>query len=188
MNEEIQQKEKIRVFAILIFVAGIIVAIASAAKMPGAGAKYPSTVPVFVVGLLVSIIAIIIWHKSENFITKNVLALKMEDAEANPTIILKTTLAPIIALNEKISGLSEKEICDEVDRIIEDFINPFVEKRKAFMDIHGLEKAADILLTLAYGERMLNRVWSAASDHHIPEATNVMKEVVASYESAVKKL
>ena len=49
-------------------------------------------------------------------------------------------------------------------------------------------KGAEILLDVAYGERMLNRVWSAASDGHHQEALNSISESLVNYKKAAGKL
>ena len=43
---------------------------------------------------------------------------------------------------------------------------------------HGVGK--EILVTAAYAERMLNRVWSAAADGHGPEASASLVEAVGA--------
>jgi hypothetical protein len=43
-----------------------------------------------------------------------------------------------------------------------------------------------VILNLAFGERQLNRVWSACSDHHRPEAMKSLTESLMNYEKALK--
>ena len=41
-------------------------------------------------------------------------------------------------------------------------------------------------MTVAYGERMLNRTWSAAADEHLPEARAVLPDAVDALEEAAR--
>ena len=79
-------------------------------------------------------------------------------------------------LDQKFMSLSLKQVQDEVDKILDNFIIPFADVRKEIVNILGMSKGSNILITVAYGERMLNRVWSAASDGHLQEAQNVFPE------------
>ena len=51
-----------------------------------------------------------------------------------------------------------------------------------------MEKGAEILVTLAFGERMMNRVWSAAADGHLPEATASLNESTDAFIEAAALL
>ena len=50
-----------------------------------------------------------------------------------------------------------------------------------------MDEGAQILVTMAYGERMLNRAWSASADGHIQEARGCIPEALAAFEEAYAK-
>jgi hypothetical protein len=52
----------------------------------------------------------------------------------------------------------------------------------------GMAKGAEILVTVAHGERILNRVWSAASDDHLPEAVKCYDEAFSALQEAKELL
>jgi hypothetical protein len=56
--------------------------------------------------------------------------------------------------------------------------------RRKIIDRLGMSKGSEILVVVAYGERMLNRVWSAASDGHLPEARSSYPEARAAFHQA----
>ena len=185
MNQSIKN---MRMFGIFLFFVGGIIAISSAAKMPVEGSKYPDTLVFFFVAIIFAIIGNIIWHKTER---KKVLAELEEhknDEFSNPILLLRQTIPAIEKLEAEIESLKGMDLCERIDEILDTKIHPFVDKRKTFMDILGQAKGAEILLTLAYAERMLNRVWSAASDGHHPEATTCLTDSLANFKKALNKM
>ena len=51
-----------------------------------------------------------------------------------------------------------------------------------------MDKGAEVLVVVAYGERMLNRVWSAAGDEHLLEARTCLPEAQEAFAEAVALL
>jgi hypothetical protein len=188
MDEVERGIKNARVLGIILFVVGIILAISAAAKMPAEDATYPTTLPVFFMGIVLGVVGNLIWHKNERKIVMAQLEHHKNDTENNPVALLKATLPKVEELQTKAQGLEGMAICEAVDEVLDKYVHPFTEKRKTFMDILGQSKGAEILLIVAYGERMLNRVWSAASDGHKPEAMNVLQESIDSYRQAIEHL
>ena len=176
-----------RVAGIIFFVVGVIIAISAAAKV-AQDSQFPNTLPVFFIGLAMAIIGNIIWHKNERKIVLAHLEHHKNDADNNPVALLKATVPEIEALQLKAENLEGMQLCEAVDEVLDNFIHPFVDKRKTFTDILGQSKGAEILLIVAYAERMLNRCWSAASDGHKEEAMNVLAESLQSFKDATNKL
>ena len=176
-----------RVIGITLFVIGTIMGIIAASKVPETGAKYPTTVGAFFGGLALAIIGNILWHRSERNIIKAQLEQHKNDG-SSPISLLSNTVPAIEELYQKAQATKGMELCDEVDKVLDTHVHPFTEKRKTFMDILGQAKGAEILLDVAYGERMLNRVWSAASDGHHQEALNSISESLENYRKAAGKL
>ena len=55
------------------------------------------------------------------------------------------------------------------------------------MDLLGQSNGAEVLLKIAYAERMLNRTWSAQSDGHPPEAKASLQDSLNHYQEALAK-
>ena len=175
-----------RVIGIILFVVGVIIAIIAGAKVADQN-QFPNTLPVFV-GLILAIVGNVIWHKNERKIVVAQLEHHKNDANNNPVALLKATVPQVEKLQEKAKQLEGMAICEAVDEVLINYVHPFVDKRKTFTDILGQSKGAEILLIVAYAERMLNRCWSAASDGHKEEAMNVLEESLQSFKDAANKL
>lgn len=182
-----ENTKRFKMIGILLFVLGSIVAITSAAKVPEAQGEYPNTVGAFLGAISLAILGNILWHKSEKNIIKAQLEEHKNDSN-NPLSLLSSTVGAIEELFNKAQNTQGMELCEEVDKVLDTYVHPFTEKRKTFMDILGQAKGAEILLDVAYGERMLNRVWSAASDGHHQEALNSISESLENYKKATSKL
>ena len=167
------------------FGIGILIAIASAAKPPAAGVKWPDTVAVFLLGALVSAIGVFLWRQA-----------KAKEREANlsgdgaqgvdPFERLEKSIAPLAALETTLANIEGEPLCDKVDELLQEYILPIAESRQTIIDKLGMNKGAELLVLLSYGERMLNRTWSAAADEHAPEAHSSYKEAVAAFREAEK--
>ncbi|MEC9464891.1 MAG: hypothetical protein VX834_03850 [Myxococcota bacterium] len=165
------------------FAIGILIAIASAAKPPAAGVKWPDTVAVFLLGALVSAVGVFLWRQA-----------KAKEREANlagagservdPFERLAKCIAPLAALEATLANIEGEPLCNKVDELLEAYVLPIAETRQTITDKLGMNKGAELLVLLSYGERMLNRTWSAAADGHTPEAHSSFQEAVAAFREA----
>ena len=64
------------------------------------------------------------------------------------------------------------------------FVTPLADGRQRFVDRFGLAGGSEVLNATAFGERMLNRVWSAAADGHLEEACSSYREAVEAFAQA----
>ena len=168
-----------------LFFVGILVAISGSAKMPAEGATYPDTTGIFLVGAFIAIIGTVLWRKA--------VALKANEAleQSNDTdalSLLKNAMPPCRALREEINNLAPNAICDRVDELLNNYILPFADNRQQVLNRLGMNTGAELLVTMAYGERMLNRTWSAASDGYPQEALAVYPDAVDAFEEAIQIL
>jgi len=185
MNEN---TKNIRTLGIVLFLIGTVVGISAAAKMPAAGETYPDTLNVFFVSIAIAIIGNILWRKSEREIVLAELEAHKNDTTNNPVALLKATVPLLEKLSAKMDEIKGMEICEEVDLVLDTTIHPFTERRKTFLNMLGQAKGSEVLLNVAYAERMLNRVWSAASDGHHIEAVNSLQESLDNYRKTVASL
>lgn len=178
--------KRIKSIAVYMFFVGAILAIVCGAKMPSAESQYPDTLALFFVGAAMAIIGNILWHKSNRkLIIAHLKANKDNEAE-NPVFLLRKTIPAIETLKK--ANKEGMDFCDEVDTISLECIHPFTEKRHVLVDILGQAKGAEVLLIIAYAERMLNRAWSAASDHHNPEKEASIDDSLINYKKALQKV
>lgn len=168
---------------IALFVLGIGATIIGGAKAPFEGQTWPDTLPLFLGGALVTIIGLVLWRKSD-------AALKASGSvggpdDKDPVDLLQALQVPLEALRGELESLDTSQITARVDTLLDEFILPMGEGRQRFIDRYGMDKGAEILVTLAYAERMINRVWSAAADGHHPEATASYIESADAFNEAV---
>ena len=78
--------------------------------------------------------------------------------------------------------MEQEAINQRADELLETWVLPFAEVRQTIIQRFGMEEGADVLVTVAYGERMLNRVWSASADGHPQEARACLPEAIAAFE------
>ncbi|MFT4979530.1 MAG: hypothetical protein ACI8S6_005441 [Myxococcota bacterium] len=166
-----------------LFAAGIIVAISCGAKMPEEGEKWPDSVPIFLVGAAVSVVGLVGWRRDRSRqAAENAVTTGAGDAFA----LLEALLPPARQLLTELGELDNAQLCVRVDALLEDYVLPFAVARQQIIDRLGMRDGAEVLVVIAYGERMLNRVWSAASDGHNPEAVSVYPDALQAFEEAAR--
>ena len=182
-----QKTKNMRLIGITLFIVSTVVAISMAAKMPEANADYPTTTIGVITALIFGIIGNILWHKTEKSSVLAELEVHKNDDKHNPVIILTQTIPVLEKLNADFDTFKDLELCEEIDSIMDQYIHPFTEKRKTFMDILGQSNGAQVLLIIAYAERMLNRTWSAMSDGYPGEAKNSLEDSIQNYKKALEQ-
>jgi hypothetical protein len=182
-----QKTKNMKVIGMIFFFLGSITAISMAAKMPAAGSEYPTTTGIFAVALAFGVLGNIIWHKTEKKSVLAELEMHKNDEAHNPVILLTKTIPEIEKLLAEYDSCKDIEACDKIDEIMDTYIHPFTEKGKTFMDILGQKNGSEVLLVIAYAERMLNRVWSATSDGYPQEAKNCLEDSLKNYQEALNK-
>ena len=167
-----------RSFGPYIFAVGILVAIAGSAKLPLERGQFPDTLPVFILGAVAAAVGIFLWRRQ--------IKLEQEQSEDDPNAVnpferLQSLQAPLAKLGADAAGLSTAELCERVDAILQEYVVPFAIARNKVIEKLGMDKGAELLVVVAYGERMLNRAWSAAADEHAPESISSILEALEAF-------
>ena len=165
-----------------VFVVGIAVAISGGAKLPEVGSEWPTTVPLFMVGCVISVVGLILWRRG--LADSSAATLKAAGGKPDAVALLTSLLEPARAFAAKCRTLELDSLNAGVDELLESYILPFAEVRQTIIQRFGMEEGAEVLVTMAYGERMLNRAWSASADGHIQEARACIPEALAAFEEA----
>ncbi len=180
-----------RILAYILFGGGIMAAISGAAKLPATipeGAKpalldrFPDTLPEFSIAFTATVIGLIIWWK--DVFARRKANQKNDSDESNPLKLLAGLIPQLRELTGKIDELDSDTIIAHVEQILEQTVLPFAEARQKLFDRLGMRVGADLLVTAAYGERMLNRSWSAAADGHLVEARSSFREATQAFDEA----
>ena len=159
-----------------LFAIGMLIGISSAAKMPAEGQSWPDTIGVFLTGAVMAAIGVALWRMDVRKRLRDGVRAAAADDKTNPAVLLEHAVAPVKSLGKELDSLSEKQVMERIDTILESYIVPFAEARRSVVDGFGMGQGVDILFRVAFAERMFNRVWSAASDGHIEEARASFRE------------
>lgn len=73
---------------------------------------------------------------------------------------------------------------EAIDESLRDPIASFVDAREAIARVHGTQAYADIMGEFAAGERYVNRVWSAAAEGYVDEASEYLSRSLDQFERA----
>lgn len=147
---------------------------------------FPSTSLYFWIAMAVAGIGCVLWRVGKTKEARaNAAALAQSDSmDGNPFALLRSMIAPTRALASEIDDLTESQIMLRVDELLSTYVLPFGDVRAKVTETLGMSAGAEILVVVAYGERMLNRAWTAASDGHAHESRKVFPDVVAAFEKA----
>jgi hypothetical protein len=184
-----------RILAYILFGGGIMAAISGAAKLPAAipeGTtptfldRFPDTLPEFTIAFIATVVGLIIWWK--DVFAQRKANQAVESDESNPLTLLAGLAPQLSDLASSIDQLEGEAITAHVEQILEHTVLPFAEARQKLFDRLGMRAGADLLVTAAYGERMLNRTWSAAADGHLTEARSSFREATQAFDEAAAML
>ena len=196
-----------RIIGCTLFTIGVIVAISGAAKLPKSPANesepaavadvpgddqptvsqketFPDTWPVFAGGFLVALVGVSMWWGDVLADRRNARASHDSEAEDSPTSLLARMFPELERLDGELDSLGTGALTARIDELLEHFVHPLAESRQKLIDQFGMSVGAEILVTIAFGERMLNRVWSAAADGHLPEAQSSFRDAADAFKQA----
>jgi len=172
-----------RILGLLLFLIGIILALISAAKLPVPNTNWSDMLPFYILAILLAFVGIFIYHKSQslnNFTDNSSTCF----STAN---LLQELIAEINKLETEIFNLNEVDIADRVNILLNDYVLPCVANRQEIIESLGHYQGAEVLIAIAKGERLLNRIWSAASDGKIQEIYLIYPKISSNFEEAYQK-
>ncbi len=166
-------------FGPYLFAGGILIAIAASAKLPETQGGFPDTLPIFILGAIAAVVGTILWRRQ--------IKQEQEQPDTDPNAInpferLESIQAPLLKLNDEAPTLETEALCERVDAILQEYVIPFAMARHKVVEKLGMDKGAELLVVVAYGERMLNRAWSAAADEHAPESVASIQEACEAFQ------
>ena len=161
----------------ILFAAGIVMAVIAGAKAPPENAAWPDTLPLFVLGTVLTIVGLVLWRRAEK--GDGVL----EESTTDSALSKLHTLTENLRLQSpKWKELDCTKLNEAITLFQEQYVRPFVDTRQQIIDLFGMQKGSEIMIACSYGERMLNRVWSATADNHLKEAQSSLQEAVHAFE------
>lgn len=144
--------------------------------------EMPTTKWYFLCGILCAGAGLGLWWK-DIFSSRAIAAMAdSKDDSMNPLALLKETLAGLQEF--RLRDRDAEELCEQVDAILTRFVLPMMDVRQKLTDRLGMNVGAEILVTAAAGERMLNRAWSAAADGDMDEALESVRMAKLTFAEA----
>ncbi|MCA9556989.1 MAG: hypothetical protein H6704_09645 [Myxococcales bacterium] len=169
-------------FPPVLFAIGIMVAISGGAKTPEKVGAWPDSWPIFALGAVAALIGLVLWRRQKALARANLKEQMSAPGQANnPFELLAGLIEPARRLGAEIDTLGAEAICQRVDDLLETYVLPMAEVRQRVLDRLGMAAGAEVLVTVAFAERMLNRTWSAAGDEHLPEARAVYPDALEAF-------
>lgn len=147
---------------------------------------FPTTWGLFSVGIAVSLVGLFLWRQSRLTTSTSVLGSgpqpSQPETETPQALEQLTTALEQLALTAP--NLSTQNLVTQLEDFFATHVHPLTEQRQFFTDHFGMRDGAELLVTLACGERLTNRAWSAAADAHPPEAQASLREALEAYQEA----
>ena len=166
-----------------LFIVGIIVALISAAKLPVTGTDWSNMLPLYVGAVIVSLLGLLLlhWHrllpgKNRHTCSKHTISETIE--------LLQRLLTEMRCLGEYINSSDGVQITTRVNTLLDKYLLPFVANQQKYLLELDQYKGLNVLVAIAQSERLLNRMWSAASDGNINEAVKTYPKALTAIKKA----
>jgi hypothetical protein len=164
-------------------VLGILAAACAAAKLPEPATRWPDTLPLFAVGFLLACGGLVWWRASLVAGKEND---ERQDRSAQDVLAyLEGCRDEAVRIRNDLPNLDADTLRERVDRLLADYVAPFIEHRSVLVETYGMKEGAEIILQASAAERNFNRAWSAAADACMPEAETAFRKATASAETLV---
>lgn len=144
--------------------------------------RWPNTTTLWALFAFVAAVGVALWRYGVKQQAKAGLEQVADDE--NPFALLAKLLPAARALGDEIASLDVTDVPRRVEELLETYVIPFAAVRQKVIDRLGMKAGSEILVVVAYGERMLNRVLSASADGHLPEAVASFPDALAALEEA----
>ena len=162
-----------------VFYIGIAVGITCASKMPLEGSTWPDTIIPFSISLLVSIVGLVGWRMGN---TGSQADTNATGNQMHPQKLLEQLQVEMNTLSTQLSENQPiQELQSNVVAIIERYLIPISDQQQELYLHLGMERAAHVLITLSYVQRILHRFQSALADGHEPEAHSCLLEALDGF-------
>ena len=167
-----------------VFTISIIVALISAAKLPISQQTWSDQLVIYAIAILFALLGLWLLRSAP------VISTNRSTFIAQPQCLclelLQQLLVEMQDLKLHLEHSDRTATLNKVQILLEKYIIPFTTKQQAeiFQQL-GRTQGIKIIMIMALGERLLNRVWSATCDGHFPEASHSYLKALAAFEEAL---
>lgn len=167
---------------ILMFVVGLVVAVTAAAKLPNANGSFPDTWPLAIVAAVTAIFGVVLWRIDGA--TQSLETAETRSRDEEPETLLCDALSLTRKLKDNLAAGDRDDLLSAIQAILSESIAPMVSRQERLISRFGMSHGAEILVTSAVGERMLNRAWSSLADGYLDEASQAIDEAESAFAKA----
>jgi hypothetical protein len=168
-------------YGMMIYALGICLTVIAAAKLPADGLTWPDTVFLFNDGLILTILGLALWRLALRETNEEVL-----ESDKDPLKLLRDTKSIVDELYRAADDLETYQFQDYIKILQDQYLLPITLSRQSLVNKFGMKRSAELLITISYAERILNRVYSAASDQHLEEAVRCTEEAHEVFQEAYR--
>jgi len=166
---------------IILYGLGICIATIGASKLPEEGETWSEMLYWFNDGVILTLLGLWIWRQSDDESTDD------ETKEKRSPFDLIRDIQPILEdLYRNVDDLECYQIQEYVKILQVQYLLKLERQRGLIQDRIGLEKSAELLIAISYGERVINRILSAALDGHHDEAVECTEEAHAAFKEVLE--
>ena len=166
-----------------LFTISIIVALISAAKLPISQQTWSDQLVIYAIAILFALVGL--WLlRSASVISTN----RSNFTVPPPYLSLELFQQLLVEMHDLKLHLEHSDrhaTLNKVQILLEKYIIPFTTQQPEIFQQLGRTQGIKIIMIIALGERLLNRVWSAACDGHFSEASHSYLKALAAFEEAL---
>jgi hypothetical protein len=163
---------------LILLTIGSVIALIAATPLPTAGAWLPATWPLYGLGLMLALSGLLLQRVAQRHV-------RLIEATTAATPLLHSLLPTFILAVEALpKHWADPGLIAQLERLHSEYLSPLVEQRHQLYGYSGHAQATACLLALAYGERLFNRLWSAAGDGCLDEVRAVYPPMLAAFKQA----
>ncbi|MDM8565923.1 hypothetical protein QUF74_09750 [Candidatus Halobeggiatoa sp. HSG11] len=170
---------------LLLFLVGIISALITAAKLPIINTNWSDMLLLYSISIFFACIGLLIYYKFQSLqsITDNSSCVLCSNIAEQ----LQKLISELNKLETEIFTLEAVEITNRINILLNNYVLPCSAARQEITELLGHYQGSEVLISIANGERLLNRICSAASDEKIQEIYIIYPKVLFHFEEAYCK-
>lgn len=166
-----------------VFTMSIIIALISAAKLPVSPQIWSDQLVIYAVAVLFALLGLWLLRRA-SVISTNPSTLSAH-SQCISLELLQQLLPEMRDLKQEIEHSDRTAILNRVQILLDKYIIPFTAQQQEIFQRLGKPQGIKIIMVVALGERLLNRVWSAACDGCFKEAYHSYLKALAAFEEAL---
>jgi len=167
-----------------VFTMSIIIALISAAKLPVSPQIWSDQLVVYAIAILFALLGLWLLRRTPVTLLPN-----PSNLTAHPQCVSLELLIQLLLemrdLKQEIEHSDRTAILNRVQILLDKYIIPFTAQQQEIFKQLGKPQGIKIIMIVALGERLLNRVWSAACDGCFKEAYHSYLKALAAFEEAL---